>query len=95
LVVTGGGIPRPRVTAPVSHDTGGFLRWRVIVSRIVIMVRAAVGWKGVVGGAAVAFMPRSALVGHGRRTKGLALCGRGAVCKDRTVMSVADHGQEA
>ena len=37
------------MTAPVSHGTGGFLRWRVIVSRIVIMVRAAVGWKGVVG----------------------------------------------
>jgi hypothetical protein len=29
---------------------------------------------------AVAFMPRSALVGYVRRTEGLALCGRGAVC---------------
>jgi len=28
----------------------------------------------------VAFMPRSALVGYVRRTEGLALCGRGAVC---------------
>jgi tRNA A-37 threonylcarbamoyl transferase component Bud32 len=30
--------------------------------------------------AAVAFMPRSALVGYVRRTEGLALCGRGAAC---------------
>jgi hypothetical protein len=29
---------------------------------------------------AVAFMPRSALVGYVRRTEGLALCGRGAAC---------------
>ncbi len=29
---------------------------------------------------AVAFMPRSALVGYVRRTEGLALCGRGAPC---------------
>ena len=29
---------------------------------------------------AVAFMPRSALVGYVRRTEGLALCGRGATC---------------
>jgi hypothetical protein len=29
---------------------------------------------------AVAFMPRSVLVGHVRRTEGLALCGRGAAC---------------
>ena len=31
-------------------------------------------------GSAVAFMPRSALVGYVRRTEGLALCGRGAAC---------------
>ena len=31
--------------------------------------------------AAVAFEPRSALVGHVRRTEGLALCGRGAPCR--------------
>jgi hypothetical protein len=31
-------------------------------------------------GGAVAFMPRSALVGYVRRTEGLALCGRGAAC---------------
>ena len=30
--------------------------------------------------AAVAFMPRSALVAYVRRTEGLALCGRGAAC---------------
>jgi hypothetical protein len=29
---------------------------------------------------AVAFMPRSALVGYVRRAEGLALCGRGAAC---------------
>ena len=29
---------------------------------------------------AVAFMPRSELVGYVRRTEGLALCGRGAAC---------------
>jgi hypothetical protein len=29
---------------------------------------------------AVAFLPRSALVGYVRRTEGLALCGRGAAC---------------
>jgi hypothetical protein len=29
---------------------------------------------------AVAFMPRSVLVGYVRRTEGLALCGRGAAC---------------
>ena len=29
---------------------------------------------------AVAFMPRSAIVGYVRRTEGLALCGRGAAC---------------
>ena len=33
---------------------------------------------------AVAFMPRSALVGYVRRTEGLALCGRGAVCPGMT-----------
>ena len=31
---------------------------------------------------AVAFMPRSALVGYVRRTEGLALCGRGAACPE-------------
>ena len=31
-------------------------------------------------GSAVAFMPRSVLVGYVRRTEGLALCGRGAAC---------------
>jgi hypothetical protein len=31
-------------------------------------------------GSAVAFMPRSALVGYVRRTEGLPLCGRGAAC---------------
>ena len=31
-------------------------------------------------GSAVAFMPRSELVGYVRRTQGLALCGRGAGC---------------
>ena len=31
-------------------------------------------------GSAVAFMPRSELVGYVRRTEGLALCGRGAAC---------------
>ncbi len=31
-------------------------------------------------GDAVAFMPRSELVGYVRRTEGLALCGRGAAC---------------
>ena len=31
-------------------------------------------------GSALAFMPRSALVGYVRRTEGLALCGRGAAC---------------
>ncbi len=31
-------------------------------------------------GNAVAFMPRSELVGYVRRTEGLALCGRGAAC---------------
>ena len=31
-------------------------------------------------GSALAFMPRSALVGYVRRTEGLALCGRGAGC---------------
>ena len=31
-------------------------------------------------GSAVAFMPRSELVGYVRRTQGLALCGRGAAC---------------
>ena len=29
---------------------------------------------------AVAFEPRSVLVGYVRRTEGLALCGRGAAC---------------
>jgi hypothetical protein len=29
---------------------------------------------------AVAFMPRSVLVGYVRRTEGLALCGQGAAC---------------
>jgi hypothetical protein len=29
---------------------------------------------------AVAFIPRSELVGYVRRTEGLALCGRGAAC---------------
>ena len=31
-------------------------------------------------GSAVAFIPRSELVGYVRRTEGLALCGRGAAC---------------
>ncbi len=31
-------------------------------------------------GSAVAFVPRSELVGYVRRTEGLALCGRGAAC---------------
>ena len=31
-------------------------------------------------GSAVAFIPRSELVGYVRRTEGLALCGRGAGC---------------
>jgi hypothetical protein len=31
-------------------------------------------------GSAVAFIHRSELVGYVRRTEGLALCGRGAVC---------------
>ena len=34
----------------------------------------------VTAASAVAFMPRSVLVGYVRRTEGLALCGRGAAC---------------
>ena len=38
---------------------------------------------------AVAFIPRSELVGYVRRTEGLALCGRGAACPR---MTTARHG---